>query len=470
MKTYDSFKVLLDDPAANPCLGFEGYASALADVVLTSTPRFAIGIFGSWGSGKTTLMRAISEKLRGREDVVTVWFNAWRYEREPHLIVPLLDVLRESLDECAKMQPAEQAGRTREAAKAVARAGKALLAGVTLSASLVGVKAQLDLSKMMDKLADDSQDGNITEPLSFYHSGFVMLREAISTFSQSGVSRIVVFIDDLDRCLPSNALEVLESMKLFFDMSGFVFIAGLDRTIVERAVTLKYQLAGDTESPILTGANYLKKIFQIPFALPRISTSQLDEYLEGIATHAALVPAQQEDFDTNVRQHLEFLSGEESVNPREVKRLINGYTMQLKMLSVRFGKIDPNVVLALCCMSFRPDWRDLYERLVSDPVLFQSQVKEARTGNVKENTVWLAGQKMALPSEFIRYIDGLARPLLNTPDLGLYVSAVESGRTTDPSLLDAYRILARLRREIEQLPNRITPEMFSRYSRKDMKI
>ena len=87
MKTYDSFKVLLDDPAANPCLGFEGYASALADVVLTSTPRFAIGIFGSWGSGKTTLMRAISEKLRGREDVVTVWFNAWRYEREPHLIV-----------------------------------------------------------------------------------------------------------------------------------------------------------------------------------------------------------------------------------------------------------------------------------------------------------------------------------------------------------------------------------------------
>ena len=254
-------------------------------------------------------------------------------------------------------------------------------------------------------------------------------------------------------------------MKLFFDMEGFVFIAGLDRAVVERAVTLKYRLAGDGESSTITGANYLKKIFQIPFALPRVSTSQLDEYLEGIATRAALVPAQQEDFDTNVRKHLEFLSGEEPVNPREVKRLINGYTMQLKMLSARFGKIDPNVVLALCCMSFRPDWQDLYESLVADPMFFQSQVREARNGDTKENAVWVAGRKVMLPSAFTRYIDGLARPLLTTPDLELYISAVESGRTTDPSLLDAYRILARLRREVEQLPDRITPRLFSEYKR-----
>jgi energy-coupling factor transporter ATP-binding protein EcfA2 len=459
-KTYGSFKVLPDDPSTSPSLGFEDYAAALADVVLTSTPRFAIGIFGSWGSGKTTLMRAIRERLRKREDVVTVWFNAWRYEREPHLVVPLLDVLRESLDERAAVQSEEQASRTRLAAKAIARAGKALLTGVTLSAHVVGVEAQLDLGRVMDGLTNDSKAQNAAEPLSFYHAGFVMLREAIGEFSQSGAQRVVVFIDDLDRCLPANALEVLESMKLFFDMEGFVFVAGLDQAVVERAVMLKYQLAGDAEGATLTGTNYLKKVFQVPFTLPRVSPSQLDEYLDGIAARAALVPAQQHDFDTNVRRHLEFLSGEESVNPREVKRLVNAYTMQLKMLSARLGKIDPNVVLALQCMSFRPDWQGLYESLVSDPTLFQSQVREARKDDVKENVVWLAGRRVTLPPAFIRYIDGRALSLLTEARLELYVSAVESARTTDPSLLDAYRILASLRREIEQLPSRVSPQLF----------
>ena len=97
-------------------------------------------------------MRAIKDRLYKREDVVTVWFNAWRYERESHLIVPLLDVLRESLDERAAMQSEEQAGRTRLAAKAIASAGKAVLAGVTLSAHIVGVDAAIDIGKVMDGL------------------------------------------------------------------------------------------------------------------------------------------------------------------------------------------------------------------------------------------------------------------------------------------------------------------------------
>ena len=227
MSDYSAFKVLLDDPAVSPGLGFEHYASALVDVVVTSTPRFSIGIFGGWGSGKTTLMRLIERQLHDREDVVTVWFNAWRYEREPHLIVPLLDILRESLDARAAAQTKdEEASRTRRAAKGIARAGKALLAGVTLSAGVIGVDAQLELGKVMEALAIEADGQNKPQALSFYHAAFVTLREAIDDFSESGARRVVVFIDDLDRCLPANALEVLESMKLFFDMEGFVFVTG----------------------------------------------------------------------------------------------------------------------------------------------------------------------------------------------------------------------------------------------------
>src|SRR5215213_8545114 len=84
------FKILLDLPSSSPALGFADNADALAEIIQKSAPQFAIGIFGGWGSGKTTLMQAIEARL---DDNLTipVWFTAWRYEKEEHLIVPLLD-------------------------------------------------------------------------------------------------------------------------------------------------------------------------------------------------------------------------------------------------------------------------------------------------------------------------------------------------------------------------------------------
>ena len=77
---FREFRVVLDDPAPQPGGGFGTYAQALADVILRSPPRFAIGVFGSWGSGKTTLMNAIAGALKSSpraSEVVQVEFNAW---------------------------------------------------------------------------------------------------------------------------------------------------------------------------------------------------------------------------------------------------------------------------------------------------------------------------------------------------------------------------------------------------------
>ena len=86
-------KILLDAPTDRPALGYERIAAAFADIIINSQPNFAIGIFGGWGSGKTTLMGAIKTALPA-EGLITVDFNAWRFEREPHLLGPLLDTIR----------------------------------------------------------------------------------------------------------------------------------------------------------------------------------------------------------------------------------------------------------------------------------------------------------------------------------------------------------------------------------------
>lgn len=444
---YADFRVLLDSPAEQPGIGFGSYAEALAEVIVSSRAEFAMGILGRWGSGKTTLMRAIKRELKQYEGVVPVWFAAWRYEREPHLILPLLDVLREALEERAKAEGDGERGWAHDAAVAISRAGLAFLAGLKLKAGLPGgVGVDLDLGKTMEAIRADREK---PAPLSFYHAGYRMLGEAIEKLSAGGARRVVIFIDDLDRCLPKNALAVLESMKLFFDVEGCVFVVGLDKEIAEKVVAVKYRSIADegtTELRII-GSDYVKKIFQVPFTLPPIPVGQLRACLDTIERNGGFGAAQRRDFRDHVRPHFEQLQGTDPVNLREIKRLINLYTTQLKILSRRLGEsLNPNVVLALLCMNFRRDWEPFYKQLAAEPRYFQEALKVALEEPGQTDAVYLAGVRYALPADLAEYLRGRAAAVRRVENLQAYVSAAESTWTTDLWVLEARTEVNRLRR------------------------
>ncbi len=455
---YADFKVLLDDPAARPGLGFDGYATALADVILNSRAEFAVGIFGTWGSGKTTLMRAIERHLEQHDNVVPVWFAAWRYEKDPNLLLPLLDVMNEALEATAKGKE----GWARQAAAGVGRAGLAFLAGLRVSANLPVFQANFDPSDVIKAIKEGHEQ---PAPLSLYHAGLTMLRDAIQGLSAQGSRRVVVFVDDLDRCLPSNALDVLESMKLFFDVDGCVFVVGLDQEIAERAVALKYKMlaesgatadasAGSVDS---RGTEYLSKLFQLWFAVPVIKAQQLQDYLYAIEDNSHLSDSQRQDFAENVRQHFNVLQGEGFVNLREIKRLINDYVLQLKMLDQRLGtSLNPNVVLALLCMNYRRGWNVFYDQLVADPQYTQAALRQEVEKPGWPESVWLANAQWSLPPDLVEYLRGLAAPVLWDESLPTYLSVAESTRSTDPWVLDARKAVSRLRGAGDEL-QKVTP-------------
>src|SRR5215212_275359 len=87
--------IITDDVAFHPILDFEAYSDTIVKMITQSHPKFSIGIYGEWGTGKTTLMRVVEDKLKNNEDnILTVWFNAWRYEREDQFaIVALLKTI-----------------------------------------------------------------------------------------------------------------------------------------------------------------------------------------------------------------------------------------------------------------------------------------------------------------------------------------------------------------------------------------
>jgi predicted KAP-like P-loop ATPase len=92
-----TIKIITDEPALEDTLDFDRYSQQLAEIIVNSNPRFSIGIFGGWGTGKTTLMKMVEKKLKdnNRDDILVVWFDAWKYEKEKYLaVVPFIRSIR----------------------------------------------------------------------------------------------------------------------------------------------------------------------------------------------------------------------------------------------------------------------------------------------------------------------------------------------------------------------------------------
>jgi KAP family P-loop domain len=441
--------IVLDVPAENPTFRFAPIAAALASVIQASEPRFAVGIFGGWGSGKSTLMNEIERHVARNPQAVVVRFNAWRYEREPHLIVPLLDTIRASLSEWARRVEASggQADRARAIARRIGRVVRALVRATSFDIGLPGAASvTVDPGKALDDLTENSADV-ATSPQSLYYGAFQELSEAFADVEKADLSRITVFVDDLDRCLPERALTVLESMKLFFDMPGFVFVVGLDERVVQSAVRSKFVIQpndGGQEVRLQVEREYLKKIFQVPYTLPAIAPGQLNELLRWLDDHGHLGEAQRRDLHDRVRHYLRYVAMEGRINPREVKRYVNAYTLH-RMIG---PDLDPDAVLALQTFDFRIDWERIYEDVVlAEPDVFAEVLRRYRSGDGHAfEDLWPDIGVLPLElSEFLRSHE--AETLTTTPHLERYVSLLETTRSTQGWVKDAMRDVGMLRRQ-----------------------
>ena len=84
--------IITDEPIID-APDFDKYSQTISNIIANSAPRFTVGIYGGWGTGKTTIMQMIQKRLdvKFRNDIKTIWFDAWRYENEEFsALVPLV--------------------------------------------------------------------------------------------------------------------------------------------------------------------------------------------------------------------------------------------------------------------------------------------------------------------------------------------------------------------------------------------
>ncbi len=260
-------KLLRDLPIgesdATDGLGFQAYATALARAAVDTPGPFTFGVFGEWGSGKTSLLRLIEKQLKDKKPVVPVWFNAWRYEPEDQPIVPLVATIVQALEK-KKSFGGKAAGKLRSVVNSL----RAVAYGFSAKSKLkvpgfAEIEAGFVAKEMIDREAALSNDPLLDRSIMF--DAFQALSNASNELPHD--ARIVVLIDDLDRCLPPNALRLLESIKLVLAQPRFVFFLAVSHSVVEEYLAHRYKTdygMEDSEDYKM----YLHKIVQLPFHIP----------------------------------------------------------------------------------------------------------------------------------------------------------------------------------------------------------
>jgi RNA polymerase sigma factor (sigma-70 family) len=333
--------LLTDIPEKDLLFGFDKYASVLTSAIMGTEPHFTMGIFGGWGCGKTTLLRRMEAQLKAMypDKALAISFDAWRYQSEEHMILPLLNTLANTL---RKEQHWRGLGDN------LKQFTKYLVAATRLKTpwfELAGDKALKQWQEDNDELT------------SLYYDWLNQLQAAVdATRKGDPQKRIVILIDDIDRCLPNKVVEVLESIKVMLDVSGLIFVLALDRQIVEKAIEGHY---GDKYS--IQGRDYLKKLIQVEFRLPPLRNEDIISYTNHLITGLG----QKHETSTVLAEVSHSVIGG---NPREVKRFINSVLLGMAIMKTAKIKVLPRLQVAFMAMDFR--WPGVMRVTQGNPGLF----------------------------------------------------------------------------------------------------
>ena len=315
--------ILIDDVEEAPTHDFISLSKTISNLIRNSTPHFTIGIYGEWGTGKTTLMKSIESNLQNTESytsdkkVLTMWFNAWKYEREDSLAtVSLLKTVGYSM-----------AGHPR-----FDTLSKTIFRGLTIVSKdmmeHIAMQVVAKQNSANDEEIDQKMDYiNKMYRDSVYYEGLDKIKREMHAIRQEDPEcRVVIFIDDLDRCSPNKALEILESIKLFLDIEGFVFVIGLSHKTVTQLISHEYKATG------IRGEDYIKKIIQIPIRIPSWSKDSIIDLI-----NHSVAPRLNSDYTKFLCQNSVMVARVVDYNPRQLKRFINNVIIAFETFA---GKKD----------------------------------------------------------------------------------------------------------------------------------
>lgn len=370
-----------------------------------------IGLYGDWGSGKSSLMKlaqdrieALSKVKKKKDDetpkTLCIEFNGWLFEGYEDTKTSLCGTILDTLDDEQRFGP-EVANKAKELIKKIdfkKLVGKGVKFGLDyLLTGGIGALTDLTLSSILNTLKDKSgsiESKNIEEVLAKFKTeekSRTEIKKFRDDFKQlledSKIENVVVFIDELDRCSPDTVLDVFEAMRLFLFVDGMSFIIGADERLIQYAIKTKYKEVPGNNLDI--GKEYLEKVIQYPITIPQLNHAEMNQYLACLLLEPTLSEDEFNKFlkvvhgiEPDAELTIELLSEKEGCitekckvdmalarqissvlapsingNPRQCKRFLNTLAMRLSLAKARGVTLDKNILAKLMLAEyFNPEF------------------------------------------------------------------------------------------------------------------
>lgn len=376
-----------------------------------------IGLYGDWGSGKSSVIHMCKAVLEKEDaDIKCMIFNGWLFENYDDAKTALLGEILDTITKERKLSESAKSvvkglwnsiDKLKLAKKVVGTGADLMLTGGMATITSMTVRNVMSaVSNSVDNISDDTLSEiqqHVKDELNFTE-----LREDIRSFQknfakileETKISRLVVFVDELDRCRPDTILDTLEAMKLFLFTGKVAFVIGADERQIEYAVKSKFKDIPGQEISI--GKEYMEKLIQYPIRIPRLDTMEVTNYISCLFLQQKLSAddfekfldlfhaAQKEDF-TNIdlykilselnlnetdsivtaSQLAELMSQALNGNPRQYKRFLNMLDLRIRQAKYKGKELNQKILTKIMMLE--------YYR----PVVFKKFAEASRTDELK---------------------------------------------------------------------------------------
>ncbi len=283
---HQELEIPKDNPFLNCKLDREKYAQVLTQIVDTYADGFVLAINNEWGAGKTTFVKMWQQHLINKK-FRTIYFNAWENDYDSNPLVALLAELK-SLNTEGK-----GIASFKKILKGAAVLGRNLLPTIAQAVADKYVETKVigeaikDVTKSSLEIFEKEVDEYITK-----RDELVSFRKELAQYiqNQDNAKPVIFIIDELDRCRPDYAVEVLEKLKHFFSVPGIVFVLSIDKE------QLCSSVKGFYGSDSIDASNYLKRFIDLEYHIPKPNIKQSCDYFYSYYDFGSF-------FETELRRH-----------------------------------------------------------------------------------------------------------------------------------------------------------------------
>ncbi|MBQ0795210.1 P-loop NTPase fold protein [Zhongshania sp.] len=265
-------KVLIDPtkPYENDCLSRSGDVENLSFLLRNMTSPIVMSVNAPWGHGKTTFLEMLHADLK-LNNCKSVFFSAWETDFANDPLLAFLGEINQEIN--SLITGDEEKSHAWNSAK---KAGVHILKKGIPALVKLGTAGIIDAEKILEDEAvklSESLSKDLIDEYSKNKGAIFEFKENLRKVltSESGEpENLYIFVDELDRCRPTYAIELLERIKHLLDIDGLVFVLAMDKEQLSHSVKAIY--GNEFESK-----GYLKRFIDIEYALP---DSELDEFID----------------------------------------------------------------------------------------------------------------------------------------------------------------------------------------------